>query len=65
MNGLYKRVLKGQYPPIDKSYSSDLSKVLAAMLRVDSKLRPSCAEILELDYVQNKCQELGISTFDE
>ena len=65
MNGLYKRVLKGQYPPIDRSYSQDLSKVLAAMLRVDSKLRPSCAEILEFDYVQNKCQELGISLEDE
>ena len=40
-------------------------KVLAAMLRVDSKLRPSCAEILEFDYVQSKCDELGISLWDE
>ena len=65
MNGLYKRVLKGQYPPIDRSYSSDLSKVLAAMLRVDHKLRPSCAEILDMEGVQNKCEELGISTIEE
>lgn len=32
MNGLYKRVLKGSYPPIDRSYSQDLVKVLQAML---------------------------------
>ena len=43
MNGLYKRVLKGAYPPIDRSYSSDLASVLQAMLRVDPNLRPSCS----------------------
>lgn len=36
MNGLYKRVLKGVYPPIDRSYSTDLVKVLQSMLRVDA-----------------------------
>ena len=41
MNGLYKRVLKGAYPPIDRAFSSSLSKVLATMLRVDANLRPS------------------------
>ena len=35
------------------------------MLRVDSKLRPSCAEILEMEYVQSKCEELGINIADE
>ena len=65
MNGLYKRVLKGQYPPIDRQYSQELAKVLAAMLRVDSNLRPSCAEILETDNVQEKCAALGIDTSAE
>lgn len=58
MNGLYKRVLKGQYPPIDKGYSQSLTKVLAAMLRVEPKLRPSCQEILDTDSVVSKCNEL-------
>lgn len=65
MNGLYKRVLRGQYPPIDKSYSPELAKVLAAMLRVEPKQRPSCAQILEFDYVLKKCAQLGISCDDE
>lgn len=65
MNGLYKRVLKGQYPPIDRQYSQELAKVLADMLRVDPKLRPSCQQILELDYVISKCNELNIALDDD
>ena len=65
MNGLFKRVLKGQYPPIDKKYSSDLASVLAAMLRVDHKIRPSCESILSMEAVQRKCVEHGISLDEE
>lgn len=61
MNGLYKRVLKGAYPPIDPSYSKELQGVVQSMLRVDHKLRPSCAEILDLDHVRESCKRLGIS----
>lgn len=35
------------------------------MLRVDSNLRPSCQQILELDYVVSKCNELGIPLDDD
>jgi len=65
MNGLYKRVLKGAYPPIDRSFSSSLSKVLASMLRVDPALRPSIKQLLETDFVRSKCDELGISLDDD
>ena len=65
MNGLYKRVLKGQYPPIDKSYSSDLARVIAQLLKVDSNIRPSCSQILDLDQVRSKCDELGIDLEDD
>ena len=66
MNGLYKRVLKGQYPPIDRSaYSQSLIKVVSAMLRVDSKARPSCADILETDFVRDKCNEYAVDLSDE
>lgn len=51
MNGLYKRVLKGAYPPIDRHYSTELTKVIAALLRTDCNLRPSCAQILDMDFV--------------
>lgn len=61
MNGLYKRVLKGAYPPIDHRYSSDIKTVIARLLQTDSKERPSCAQILDLDIVKTKCRELGIT----
>ena len=65
MNGLYKRVLKGAYPPIDRSYSNELGMVLQAMLRVDPNLRPSCSQILELDPTKLKAKELGINIEDD
>ena len=37
MNGLYKRVLRGEYPPISRSYSWELAKVISGMLKVDPK----------------------------
>lgn len=43
MNGLFKRVLKGTYNPIDrKLYTSDLAGMVAKLLTVDPKMRPSC-----------------------
>jgi len=64
MNGLYKRVLKGAYPPIDRSYSQSLVKVLQSMLRVEPNLRPSCAQILQMEVVIQKARELGMDIDD-
>ena len=42
MAGLYKKVLKGQYPKIPTHYSQDLNNVIKQLLSVDAALRPSC-----------------------
>jgi NIMA (never in mitosis gene a)-related kinase 1/4/5 len=42
MNGLFKRVLKGQYPPIPSHYSMDMRSLIKAMLMVDAVARPTC-----------------------
>ena len=42
MNGLYKKVLKGIYPPVSDQYSKQLKEVIALMLKVDAKQRPTC-----------------------
>lgn len=47
MNGLYKKVCKGAYPEIPKKYTKELADVIQKMLNVQSKLRPSCAQLLE------------------
>ena len=61
MNGLYKRVLKGVYPPIDHKYSADIKTVISRMLQTDARERPSCAQILELNIIKQKCRELNIT----
>lgn len=35
MNGLFKRVTKGAYPPIGPNYSPDLAQIVAKMLQVN------------------------------
>jgi len=42
MNGLYKKVIKGNYPEVPKKYTNDLANVITRMLSVEPKLRPSC-----------------------
>lgn len=41
MKGLYNRVIKGVYPKLPNQYSSDLSSMVASLLKVDPKKRPS------------------------
>ena len=58
MNGLYKRVLKGAYPEIPKKYTKDLADTIMKLLNVEPKLRPSCAQIIELDQVKRRLPKL-------
>ena len=41
MKGLYQRVMKGVYPKIPSHYSSDLTAILASLLQIDPKKRPT------------------------
>ena len=41
MKGLYNRVIKGVYPKLPAQYSSDLSSMVASLLKVEPKQRPS------------------------
>jgi NIMA (never in mitosis gene a)-related kinase len=51
MQGLYKKVITGVYPPIPNQYSDDLAAVLKTMLQVDPKLRPTCDKLLSMPIV--------------
>jgi serine/threonine protein kinase len=51
MQGLYKKVTKGEYPDIPRHYSSDLSNMIRSLLQVNPALRPSCDRILEMPSV--------------
>jgi serine/threonine protein kinase len=46
MEELYRLVQRGTYQKIPSNFSKELSLMIAALLQVDSKRRPSCERIL-------------------
>lgn len=49
MDGLYKKVLRGQYSKIPMHYTDDLNRMLKKLLAVNSNQRPTCDQILQDD----------------
>jgi len=52
MNALYRKVMRGDYPPLPVIYSQDLTYLIKAMLQVSPPLRPNCEQLLALPVVQ-------------
>lgn len=48
MEGLYRKVLRGQYPRIPPHYSHDLSEVIGVLLQVNPRHRPSVDQLLQM-----------------
>mmetsp|Transcript_21481 Transcript_21481/g.55805 ORF Transcript_21481/g.55805 Transcript_21481/m.55805 type:complete len:539 (-) Transcript_21481:89-1705(-) len=55
------KILRGHYEPIDSAYSTSLKNMVAACLQQEPERRPLTGEILEQEFVQEKCDELQIS----
>lgn len=53
---LCEKVLRGQYPPLPKNFSSDLSTVIKMLLQLDPNKRPSATEILDHPIVRARMQ---------
>ena len=47
MDGLYQKVIKGQYGKINSRYSNDISEIIKFLLKVNPIDRPNCAQILK------------------
>ena len=56
MEGLYKRVIKGQYSRIPDRFSNDLFQIVQFLLQVNPKSRPSCEQILNHPIVQKRIE---------
>ena len=56
MEGLYKRVIKGQYSRIPDRFSNDLFQIVQFLLQVNPKSRPSCDQILNHPIVQKRIE---------
>ena len=48
MQGLFKKVNKGVYPKIPKSYTKELSFFVRVMLQVKPDNRPNCDDLLKM-----------------
>jgi len=57
MEGLYKKVIKGDYDRIPGYYSQDLSNVISLMLQVKPNQRINCDALLELPMIQKRINE--------
>ena len=54
MEGLYKKIMKGQYGKINSRYSRDICKIVRWLLMVDANERPNCDEILRNEIVKER-----------
>ena len=64
MEGLYKRVIKGQYSRIPERFSNDLFQIIQFLLQVNPKLRPSCEQILNHPIIQKRIEYFKSITGD-
>jgi serine/threonine protein kinase len=51
MQGLYKKVIKGEYPSIPKSFSHDLTSVIDNLIQLNPNNRIKCAQLMALPAV--------------
>ena len=56
MEGLYNKVIKGEYPKINEKYSNDLALIVSLLIKVDPNSRPSCEQILKLNVIQKRIE---------
>ena len=51
MEGLYRKVIKGDFSPIPRSFSSDLHNIITSLLQVNPSSRPTCTHLLSIPSV--------------
>uniref|UniRef100_A0A8D0BTY7 Serine/threonine-protein kinase Nek11 n=1 Tax=Salvator merianae TaxID=96440 RepID=A0A8D0BTY7_SALMN len=52
------KIVEGETPSLSHTYPSELNAVLHSMLSKDPSLRPSAAEILRIEYIDNQIQNM-------
>ena len=56
MEQLYNRVIKGIYGKIGDKYSEDMNEIIAFLLKVNPKERPTCDEILKHPIIKKRLE---------
>lgn len=60
MEGLFKSVTLGVYPPINQKYSKELAHIIKLMLQQKPKSRPSADKIFSSALIQKKIEEFEL-----
>jgi NIMA (never in mitosis gene a)-related kinase len=47
MQGLYEKIIKGNYQPIPEHFSQELALIISLMIKVSPLKRISCADLIE------------------
>eukprot|EP00347_Sterkiella_histriomuscorum_P020877 403336119 len=58
MNGLYKKIVRGQIPKLPKHYSTDLQNIVRTLLQVNPTQRPTCLQLTQIPSFQKRFTEL-------
>ena len=62
MQGLYAKVMKGDFHRLPRSFSTEFNQLVSQMLSLDPALRPSCTDILSLPQLTRRgCKSQSIS----
>lgn len=56
MEGLYNKVIKGQFHRIPERFSSDLNTIVKLLIQVQSENRPSCDQILKHPIIMKRIE---------
>ena len=65
MEALFRKVMKGKYPEINKKYSNKFDNVISYMLQLKPENRPNTQQILNMPEIKQKIIELNIYPLEE
>ena len=65
MEGLYNKVIKGQFSKIPERFSNDLQTIVRLLIQVSPNDRPSCEKILKHPIIQNRIEYFKSFASDE
>jgi len=65
MEGLYNKVIKGEFSNIPSRFSKDLFDICKLLIQVDPKKRPSCEEILNNNIIKKRIDYFKSYTGEE
>jgi serine/threonine protein kinase len=54
MQGLFNKVIKGEFQRIPRNFSSDLNALVSRLLTIDPQTRPSCDEIMDMPLIAKR-----------